>query len=818
MIYRIIGPPGTGKTTTIAKNVEKAVEKYGLRGVVVCSLTKASAATAAKRVILPRTQVGTLHSLIYHEMGAPTIAETRIKDWNDAHPGLALEDDKTSIDEPQQERFFSDSPAMQLLSQANILRARMVPRDAWPVSVAGFSDKWEAWKADCGYIDFTDMLEHALEHIDEAPHRPRVFFVDEGQDFSALEAAIILKWAHKAFDTIIVGDPYQCQPPGTMIATPNGPKPIETLQNGDHVLSFDRRHSVILGYWRKTYPAQVANRPYDGFLYTVSTGSHASRYTENHWSLAQWDNTTKWNVVYLMRQKERWRVGWCQLFDKQNTLHLKARARLEKADAVWILSAHRSKAEASIQESIIATQYGLPTITFRGFDTQARGYYTAENIDRFFASLDADEQAIRAKTCLRDHHRHSDFPFYDISMLHQKAGKRTSLILRACNLLPEVMKVPVQISRRSVQWMPIKDIHTSPYTGPVYSLDVMPHHTYIADGIATHNCLFAFRGSDPIDAFPIDADCRILKQSYRIPQAVYERAMAWVQAMPGFRDIEYIPRRQTYPDGPFVQGECTHINLAWKDPERITTLFDSLPDDETLMIQTSCAYMLDPVLARLRESGIPYWNDNRLRAGRWNPLRTGKGTALHERLLAFLRPWASVWGERAAFWTPAELASWSAPLIAKQIWQHGAKSKVEELGKREGLTQADTAQAISAWMLEGAIDTLPTHTEPIRKAMQWWQEKLMVKYQPRMEYFANILQRDPTALGRRPRVIVGTIHSLKGAEADNVVLFPDISQSGYTEWMNPQSKASVYRQFYVGMTRARTRLYIGSNCNMGVPL
>ena len=60
-----------------------------------------------------------------------------------------------------------------------------------------------------------------------------------------------------------------------------------------------------------------------------------------------------------------------------------------------------------------------------------------------------------------------------------------------------------------------------------------------------------------------------------------------------------------------------------------------------------------------------------------------------------------------------------------------------------------------------------------------------------------------------PHVIVGTIHSVKGGEADVVYLFPDLSRAGDGQYhrMGPP-RDSVVRLFYVGITRARHTLYI----------
>jgi superfamily I DNA/RNA helicase len=60
-------------------------------------------------------------------------------------------------------------------------------------------------------------------------------------------------------------------------------------------------------------------------------------------------------------------------------------------------------------------------------------------------------------------------------------------------------------------------------------------------------------------------------------------------------------------------------------------------------------------------------------------------------------------------------------------------------------------------------------------------------------------------------VVIGTIHSVKGGQADVVYLVPDLSGRGASEWAQPGARQDgVRRQMYVGMTRARRELAV---CN-----
>jgi len=78
-----------------------------------------------------------------------------------------------------------------------------------------------------------------------------------------------------------------------------------------------------------------------------------------------------------------------------------------------------------------------------------------------------------------------------------------------------------------------------------------------------------------------------------------------------------------------------------------------------------------------------------------------------------------------------------------------------------------------------------------------------------------------SALTQRPHVILGTIHSVKGGEADRVLLFPDLSPQGYRQLGIPgwDGKQSIFRTFYVGATRAKEQLLVADPHNqLSIPL
>jgi len=283
-----------------------------------------------------------------------------------------------------------------------------------------------------------------------------------------------------------------------------------------------------------------------------------------------------------------------------------------------------------------------------------------------------------------------------------------------------------------------------------------------------------------------------LKQSLRVPRSVHAQATRLILQVTRRQEKIYEPRPE--------DGLCMQLSRGgYKSPEYwiLKSVMRHLENGQTVMLLASCAYMLQPVIAVLRQNGIPFHNPYRKSAGFWNPLRHGRKGSSVNRIQSLLTP------QR---WTRADVKLWAEWLTARGTLRPGAKALIEA---------ADVSIPLTGdWLGElfepDALDALLNARGDSRRLSHWWSRRIAPEFHSRVQFpLAVALAGGSTALEETPRVIVGTIHSVKGGQADVVFLFPDLSAAGDAAYQSHGLRRdSVIRQFYVGMTRARHTLYI----------
>lgn len=184
--------------------------------ILACSLTRAAAAELVGRDLPIRDRmIGTLHAHAYRSVGQGSVVGLAvIQAWNDEHPRAwrLSQDCATSAggtDDIDHTIPDTAQEGDQSLARVDLLRHRMLPLDDWPSRDAEFGEQWLQHLREHEALDFTCMIERALELGSDPPGSPAVIMVDEAQDLSRLEYQLVQMWSEKCDAVIYVGDSYQ---------------------------------------------------------------------------------------------------------------------------------------------------------------------------------------------------------------------------------------------------------------------------------------------------------------------------------------------------------------------------------------------------------------------------------------------------------------------------------------------------------------------------------------------------------------------------------------------------------------------------------
>ena len=215
----ILGPPGTGKTSTLLGLIEDELENGTQpESIGFFTFTK-KAVTEGKQRAMAKFSISdkdlpyfrTLHSLAFRQLGLTresVVSHTDIKDLNEKL-NLRLTGRTTTDDG----HLFGMTHDDRLAFIENLARMRNIPLEqqwhevedavGW-FELERFARGLQLFKEDRLLVDYTDMLYKFL-HEGDVPSLD-VMFVDEAQDLSPLQWAVVRKVAEKAKKIYVAGD------------------------------------------------------------------------------------------------------------------------------------------------------------------------------------------------------------------------------------------------------------------------------------------------------------------------------------------------------------------------------------------------------------------------------------------------------------------------------------------------------------------------------------------------------------------------------------------------------------------------------------
>ena len=100
-----------------------------------------------------------------------------------------------------------------------------------------------------------------------------------------------------------------------------------------------------------------------------------------------------------------------------------------------------------------------------------------------------------------------------------------------------------------------------------------------------------------------------------------------------------------------------------------------------------------------------------------------------------------------------------------------------------------------------------------------WEDVFKRKFKEKDKQYFKKLMKEGVDLSQPPKIIIDTIHQVKGGEADNVVLASKCNFPSHYDKKNLQDKIKELRVWYTGATRSKGTLHLlGTNHQYNFPL
>lgn len=270
--------------------------------------------------------------------------------------------------------------------------------------------------------------------------------------------------------------------------------------------------------------------------------------------------------------------------------------------------------------------------------------------------------------------------------------------------------------------------------------------------------IYKWAGAQPQKFLDEEAEDVVLSQSYRIPSNVHVLADQVIHQVEGQRaEKEYAPREE--PGDVFFVDRFQDVDIDRYEGR--------------WLIMGVADWILKPAYLHLSQEGHYYTNNSR---------QPNVDASIGRAILSWekLRKGNSI--------TPSE---------ARNLYSH----LVSGMGYRKGFRNS-----LDAWTPDHTLDmeTLRQHYGLIARDLPWYQALSGLDHKTSSDIREMLSKGE--RFDREPRFRVQTIHKSKGAEAENVILFTQLSKATAQELYHAPD--DVHRLFYVAVTRARERLFV----------